>query len=235
MYDCHSRSSYDAPNSYFHLATSPSPLILSTTIYGLFTMCGCSITLESRVCCHLSGSFSWAFQAWLKVVGAIILSLEIVAWWWWLVVNEVDDEVMDERWDLPQTGVMSIIGNCRVLASADCWVMNGVTWLDCSTSLHSLFLMQLALSHTSHLPDVSNPTTCILECRKKGEDPLSCKFHANRACRERKHETWAVRIGGSLEVRPAQGGTIQGVNALHLKWYHHLQRWENPHPSHVSH
>ena len=175
------------------------------------------------------GGFSWAFQAWLKAVGAIVLSLKMVAWWWWLVVNEVDEEVMDKRWDLPQTGVMSIIGNCRVSASADCWVMNGMTWLDCSTSFHSLFLMQLALSHISHLPDVSNPTTRILECRKKSEDPLSCKFHANRACREREHETWAVRIGGSLEVRLAQGGTMQGVNALRLKRYHHLQRWKNPH------
>jgi len=198
-------------------------------------VCGCSVTLESHVCCHLLGLFSWAFQAWLKAVDAIVSLLETVAWRQWLVANEVDKEVMGERWDLPPTGIISIIGNCWVLASVNCWVMNGVTWLDCSTSFHSLFLMQLALSHTSHLPDISNPTTHILECRKKGEDPLFCKFHANRVCREHEHETWAVQIGRSLEVRLAQGGTMQGVNALRLKWYHYLQRWENPHPSHISH
>jgi len=79
MYDCHCGLSYDTPNSHFHLATSPSPLILLTAIYGLFVVCGCSVTLESYVCCHLSGLFLWAFQAWLKVVGAIISSLETVA------------------------------------------------------------------------------------------------------------------------------------------------------------
>ena len=82
-------------------------------------MCAVSVSL--------SVLFSWGSQVWLRAVDAIILSLEMVA------SSKQGGQEGDEQemglWNMATTGIMSIISNCWVSASADYWIMNGVTWL----------------------------------------------------------------------------------------------------------